>query len=102
MLHNLRLNYSLGSDGIISSFYAFLALMGLALVPWFHWFQALSPTSDVDVFSTMKRQDDHLQLDPKRSNLRSYAHGQLRLEQAKLTIAYRGSSPEMGGKQTSC
>jgi hypothetical protein len=29
MLHSLLLNYSLGSDGIISSFYAFLAL-----IPW--------------------------------------------------------------------
>jgi hypothetical protein len=37
-------------------------------------------------FSTMHRQD-HLQFDPKQSNLRSYAHGQLRLEQAKLAIA---------------
>jgi hypothetical protein len=27
------------------------------------------------------RQDGHLQFDPKRSNLRSYAHDQLRLEQ---------------------
>jgi hypothetical protein len=29
-----------------------------------------------------------LQLDPKRSNLRYYAHDQLRLEQAKFAIAY--------------
>jgi hypothetical protein len=32
----------------------------------------------------MNRQDSRLQFDPKRSNLRSYAHGQLRLEQAKF------------------
>jgi hypothetical protein len=43
--------------------------------------------SGVHEFSTMNRQDGHLQLYPKRSNLRSYAHGQLRLEQAKLAIA---------------
>jgi hypothetical protein len=38
-------------------------------------------------FSTMKRQDGHLQFDPKGNNLSSYAHGQLRVEQAKLAIA---------------
>jgi hypothetical protein len=43
--------------------------------------------SGVDEFWTMNRQDGHLQFDPKRSNLRSYAHGQLGLEQAKLAIA---------------
>jgi hypothetical protein len=44
--------------------------------------------SSVHEFSTMNnRQDGHLQFDPKRSNLRSYAHDQLRLEQAKLAIA---------------
>jgi hypothetical protein len=51
--------------------------------------------SGVHEDSTMNRQDGHLQFDPERSNLRSYAHSQLRREQAK-----RGSSPEMGGKQT--
>jgi hypothetical protein len=39
-------------------------------------------------FLTMNRQDGHLQFEPKRNNLRSYAHGQLRLEQAKLAIAW--------------
>jgi hypothetical protein len=43
--------------------------------------------SGVHEFSTMNRQDGHLQFDRKRSNLRSHAHGQLRLEQAKLAIA---------------
>jgi hypothetical protein len=43
--------------------------------------------SSIHEFSTMNRQDGHLQFDPKRSNLRSYAHGQLRLQQAKLAIA---------------
>jgi hypothetical protein len=43
--------------------------------------------SGVHEFSTLNRQDGHLQIDPKRNNLRSYAHGQLRLEQAKLAIA---------------
>jgi hypothetical protein len=43
--------------------------------------------SSVHKFSTMNRQDGHLQFDPKRNNLRSYAHGQLRLEQAKVAIA---------------
>jgi hypothetical protein len=53
--------------------------------------------SGVHEFSTMNRQDGHLQFDPKRSghlqfdpkrsNLRSYTHGQLRLGQAKLAIA---------------
>jgi hypothetical protein len=38
-------------------------------------------------FASMNRQDGHLQFDPKRSNLKSYAHDQLRLEQAKLAIA---------------
>jgi hypothetical protein len=41
----------------------------------------------VHEFSTMNRQDGHRQFEPKRSSLRSYAHGQLRLEQAKLAIA---------------
>jgi hypothetical protein len=45
-------------------------------------------------FSTMNRQDGHLQFDPKRSNLRSYAHGQLRLEQSKLAIALGGRLQE--------
>jgi hypothetical protein len=44
--------------------------------------------SGVHEFSTMNRQDGHFQFDPKRSNLRSYAHGQS-----------QGSSPGMGGKQ---
>jgi hypothetical protein len=35
----------------------------------------------------LNQQDGHLQLDPKENNLSSYAHGQLRLEQAKLAIA---------------
>jgi hypothetical protein len=43
--------------------------------------------SGVHEFSTMNRQDGHLQIDPVQSNLRSYAHGHLRLEQAKLAIA---------------
>jgi hypothetical protein len=43
--------------------------------------------SGVHKFPTMNRQDGHLQFDPKKSNLRSYAHGQLHLEQAKLAIA---------------
>jgi hypothetical protein len=38
-------------------------------------------------FSTMNRQDGHLQIDPKENNLSSYAHGQLRVEKAKLAIA---------------
>jgi hypothetical protein len=50
--------------------------------------------------STMNRQDGHLQFDPERNNLKSYAHGQLRLEQAKLAI--KGLSPGMGGKQKFC
>jgi hypothetical protein len=37
-------------------------------------------------YSTMNRQDGPLQFDPKWNNLSSYAHGQLRLEQAKLAI----------------
>jgi hypothetical protein len=41
----------------------------------------------VHKISTMNLQDGPLQFDPKRSNLRSYAHNQLRLEQAKLAIA---------------
>jgi hypothetical protein len=43
--------------------------------------------SSVHEFSVMNRQEGHLQLDPKRRNLRYYAHGQFRLEQAKLAIA---------------
>jgi hypothetical protein len=43
--------------------------------------------SGVHEFSTMNQQDGHLQFDPKRNNLRSYAHRLLRLEQAKLAIA---------------
>jgi hypothetical protein len=38
-------------------------------------------------FTTMNQQDGHLQFDPKWNSLSSYAHGQLRLEQAKLAIA---------------
>jgi hypothetical protein len=48
----------------------------------------LDEASGEHEFSTMNRQDGHLQLDPKQSNLRSYAHDQLRLEQAKVAIAY--------------
>jgi hypothetical protein len=33
-------------------------------------------STGVHEFSTMNRQDGHLQFDPKRSNLRSYAHDQ--------------------------
>jgi hypothetical protein len=51
----------------------------------------------VHEFSTMNRQDGHLQLYPRRSNLRSYAHGQLHLEQAKLAIAWIG-----GNKRSVC
>jgi hypothetical protein len=47
----------------------------------------LNEASDVHEFSNMNRQDGHRQFDPKRSNLRSYAHDQLRLAQAKLAIA---------------
>jgi hypothetical protein len=36
----------------------------------------------------MNRQDGHLQIDPKRNNFRCYSHGQLRLEQAKVAIAW--------------
>jgi hypothetical protein len=43
--------------------------------------------SGVHESSTMNRQEGPLQFEPKRRNLRSYAHGQLRLEQAKLAIA---------------
>jgi hypothetical protein len=46
----------------------------------------------------MNRQDGYLQFDLKGNKLSSYAHGQLRLEQAKLAIA----SPGMDGKQTFC
>jgi hypothetical protein len=38
-------------------------------------------------FSTMNRQDAPIQFEPKRNNLRSYVHGQFRLEQAKVAIA---------------
>jgi hypothetical protein len=40
-------------------------------------------------FLTMNRQDGRLQFEPKRNDLGSYAHRQLRLEveQAKLAIA---------------
>jgi hypothetical protein len=41
----------------------------------------------------------HLQFDPKWNNLSSYAHGQLRLEQAKLAIAYRVGSRYFYGKK---
>jgi hypothetical protein len=37
-------------------------------------------------FSTVNRQDGHLQFDPKLNNLRSYAYGQLCLEQAKVAL----------------
>jgi hypothetical protein len=40
------------------------------------------------IFNYMK--DGHLQFDPKWNNLRSYAHGQLRLEQAKVATAWGG------------
>jgi hypothetical protein len=43
----------------------------------------LDEASSEHEFSTMNRQDGHLQFDPKRNNLRSYAHGQLHLDQAK-------------------
>jgi hypothetical protein len=43
--------------------------------------------SGVDEFLSMNQQDGHFQFDPERSNLISYAHDQLRLEQAKLAIA---------------
>jgi hypothetical protein len=42
--------------------------------------------SGVHEFSTIDI-EGHLQFNPKLSNLTSYAHGQLRLEQAKLAIA---------------
>jgi hypothetical protein len=35
---------------------------------------------------TMNSQDGQLQFDPKRNNLRSYTHGQLRLQQTILAI----------------
>jgi hypothetical protein len=44
----------------------------------------LDEASNGHEFSTVNRQDGHLQFDPKWNNLSSYAHGQLRLEQAKL------------------
>jgi hypothetical protein len=40
----------------------------------------------------MIRQDGHLQFDPTWTNLRSYAHGQLRLEQGKVAINCLGGS----------
>jgi hypothetical protein len=46
----------------------------------------LDEASSEHEFSTMNRQDGHLQFDPKRNNLRSYACGQLRLELAKVAI----------------
>jgi hypothetical protein len=60
---------------------------------FFHLLNALKcnylqdEASGVHEFSTMNRQDGHLLFDPKRSSLRSYAYGQLRLQQAKLAIA---------------
>jgi hypothetical protein len=62
------------------------------------WNYLPDEASGVHEFSTMNRQDDHLQFDTKRNNLRSYARGQLRLEQAKLAITY-GSSPGMDEKK---
>jgi hypothetical protein len=47
----------------------------------------LEEASNGRAFSTMNRQDGHLQFDPMWNNLSSYAHGQLRLELAKLAIA---------------
>jgi hypothetical protein len=47
----------------------------------------LDEASSEHEFSTMNQQDGHLQFDLKRNNLRSYAHGQLRLVQAKVAIA---------------
>jgi hypothetical protein len=45
----------------------------------------LDEASNGREFSTM---NGHLQFDPKGNNLSSYAYGQLRLEQAKLAIAW--------------
>jgi hypothetical protein len=47
----------------------------------------LENASTQQEFSTMIRQDGHLQFDTKWNNLRSYVHGQLCLEQAKVAIA---------------
>jgi hypothetical protein len=44
-------------------------------------------------FSTMNRQDGHLQFDTKRNNLRPYAHSQLCLEQAKVERGGRALYP---------
>jgi hypothetical protein len=49
-------------------------------------------------FSSMSRQDGRLQFDPKRNNLRCYAHGQLRLEQVKVAITWEGVVSRNGWK----
>jgi hypothetical protein len=46
----------------------------------------LDEASNGREFSTMNRQDGPLQFDPERNNLRSYTHGQFRLEQAIVAI----------------
>jgi hypothetical protein len=56
-------------------------------VPSIIWTYLLDEASSEDEFLTMNRQDSHLQFNPKRNNLTSYAHCQLCLEQAKLAIA---------------
>jgi hypothetical protein len=47
----------------------------------------LDKASNESEFATMNRQDGHLQFYPKWNNLRSHAHGHLRLEQDKVAIA---------------
>jgi hypothetical protein len=47
----------------------------------------LDEASNGREFSTMNRRDGHLEFDLKGNNLRSYAHSQLHVEQAKLAIA---------------
>jgi hypothetical protein len=60
----------------------------------------LDEASSEHEFSTMHRLDGHLQFDPKRNNLRSYAHGQLRLDDGQCL----GGSLHAGmsGKQEFC
>jgi hypothetical protein len=47
----------------------------------------LDEASSEHEFSTMNRQDGHLQFDSKQNNLRSYAALSVAFEQAKVAIA---------------
>jgi hypothetical protein len=47
----------------------------------------LPPLDEASSEHDMNQQDGHLQFEPKRNTFRSYAHGQLRLEQPKVAIA---------------